>query len=214
MNKRTGLKIQALTNLINHAKTSEDERDAAKRALLRIHAAQAEATKDVVDPEYLRFHNAGHWKGSKYEQARRLDLAAIAKLMREDIKIARKVGKATPGATDLAVLDPIADAPAEIKVSIRSRYFSGGGAIDVVILNVPAAWGWTEGEIDDGYNDGRVRKIATPAFAAYKAAIEEIYNAYNYDNSDAQTDYFDRHYWGSVDTQERVYFPRRWEMAG
>jgi len=212
MNSRTTAKIEALTALINHAKTGADERDAARRALLRIHAAQAEASQD--DAGYQRFHSAGHWKGSKYEQARRLGLAEIAKLMREDIKISRKVGKSVPGSTDLAVVDPIADAPAEIKISIRSRYFSGGGAIDVTILNVPAAWGWTESEIDEGYNDGRVHKIATPAFAAYKAAIEEIYNAYNYDNSDAQIDYFDRHYWGSVSTQERVHFPRRWEMAG
>lgn len=212
MNKRTAVKIQALTDLINHAKTGDDERDAAKRALLRVHAAQAKTAQDG-DADYQRFHNQGHWKGSKYEQARRLGLAEIAKLMREDIKIARKVGKAAPGATDLAIVDPIGDAPAEIKVSIRSRYFSGGGAIDVVIRNVPAAWGWTEGEIDNGYNDGRIHKIATPAFAAYKAAIEEIHNAYNYDNSDTQTDYFERHYWGSVDTQERVHFPRSWERA-
>lgn len=211
MNKRTAVKIQALTNLINHAKTSEDERDAAKRALLRIHAAQAE--QGQADEDYQRFHNAGHWKGSKYEQARRLGLAEIAKLMREDIKMSRKAGTLPAGAADLAVVDPIADAPAEIKVSIRSRYFSGGGAIDVTISNVPAAWGWTEGEIDNDYNDGRVHKIATPAFAAYKAAIEQIHSAYNYDNSDAQVDYFERHYWGSVDTQERVHFPRHWEYA-
>jgi hypothetical protein len=211
MNSRTAAKIEALTALVNHAKTGADERDAAKRALLRIHAAQAETARDDID--YQRFHSAGHWQGSKYEQARRLDLAEIAKLMREDIKISRKVGKSAPGATDLAVLDPIADAPAQIKVSIRSRYFSGGGAIDIVIRNVSAEWGWTEGEIDNGYSDGRVHKIATPAFAAYKAAIDEIHSAYNYDNSDAQVDYFDRHYWGSVDTEECVHFPRPWEYA-
>lgn len=214
MDDRTAAKIAALTELIEHAKTGADERDAARRALLRIHAAQAAKTEATTDEGYQRFHSQGHWKGSKYEQARRLSLTEIAKLMREDFKIARKVGKAVPGATDLAVADPIADAPPEIKLSIRTRYFSGGGAIDIDIRNVPAEWGWTEGEIDDNYRDGRIHKIATPAFAAFKAAVDEIHNAYNYDNSDAQVDHFDRHYWGSVSFREQsVHFPRHWEYA-
>lgn len=210
MNKRTAVKIEALTVLMNHPKTSAEEADAARRALARICITQNEQDKDTED--YQRFYNAGHWRGSKYEESRRLGLAEIAKLMRQDIKIARKVGKVAPGTTDLAVLDPIADAPAQIKISIRSGYFSGGGAIDVTISNVPAEWGWTEQEVDDGYGN-QMRKVATPAMAAFKEAIEQIHRAYNYDNSDTQADYFERHYWGHVEVAERIHFLQSWEYA-
>jgi hypothetical protein len=158
---------------------------------------------------YRRLYNSGAWQGSKYEQASRLTLTEIAKLIREDIKMARKAGRVAPGSTDLAIPDPIADAPAQIKYSVRTRYYSGGGAIDLVISNVPAGWGWTE-ETDEF---GQPQKVATPAFSALHDEIERIHSAYNYDNSDSMTDYFERRYWGHVGTEEHVRFPRQWERA-
>lgn len=209
MNQRTAKTAERLLALINHPRTSEDERDAARRALKRVHDRQQDEVESRAAQTARRLYNPGAWQGSKYEQARRLTLTEIAKLIREDLKMARKAGRVAPGSVDLAIPDPIADAPAQIKYSVRTEYYSGGGAIDLVIKNIPAGWGWTE-EADEF---GSPRKVATRAMAALFVEVERIHSAYNYDNSDAQTDYFDRHYWGCVETEEHIRFPRPWEYA-
>jgi hypothetical protein len=140
--------------------------------------------------------------GSKYEQAKNMGLAEIAKLMRQDIKLARKIGQkaAEPGA--VAVPDPIADMPAQIKVSITSRYYSGGGSIDIRVKNIPEAWGFVQ--VPDMYRPDVMRTVPSPAFGALLVELRVIHFAYNYDNSDIMTDYFDNNYLGSVD-YERPY---------
>jgi hypothetical protein len=210
MNQRAARAIERLVELINHKRTSDDERDAARRALKRIHDRQAAAADSDTPPtgESRGFYNPGAWRGSKYEQARYLSLTEIAKLIREDLKMARKAGQAAPGSADLAIVDPVADAPAQIRYSVRTQYYAGGGAIDLLIKNVPADWGWTEEAGEFG-----PCKVATRAFAALVDEVERIYNAYNYDNSDSQTDYFDRNYWGNVQTEEHVRIPREWERV-
>ncbi|WP_028935643.1 hypothetical protein [Pseudonocardia spinosispora] len=85
-------------------------------------------------------------------------------------------------------------------------YYAGGGSIDVTIKNVPEGWGWTWVE-DQSYRDGRVQE-ATPAMRALRQEVERIHSAYNYDNSDSQTDYFERRYYGSVGNDPWLRFPR------
>jgi hypothetical protein len=219
MNSRTTAKIEALTALINHAKTGADERDAAKRALVRIRRALADVGQvDSSTPEGRWYYTANAWEGSRYAECRHLGLAEIARLMREDLKLARKVVNAPTTGADVALADdPFAGVPAQIKISIRSEYFSGGGAIRIKIKNVPAEWGWTEQDSGDDLNFGYDRKVqikvATPAFAAFRRAVEEIHQSYNFDDSDAQVDYFHKNFYGQVDTEERVHFPRSWERA-
>ncbi|GAB3902459.1 hypothetical protein GCM10029964_092970 [Kibdelosporangium lantanae] len=153
-------------------------------------------------------YNPRAWKGSKYNQARHLSLTEIAKLMRADIKLARKVGNKTknPSGDAVALRDPIADAPAGIKYSVRTEYYSGGGSIDITIKNIPQEWGWTE----DTDEWGNKVLTATSALADLYEAVDEIHRAYNYDNSDIQTDYFDRNYYGHVSTEPNIRIPRRW----
>lgn len=209
MNQRAARAAERLLTLINHSNTSDDERDAARRALKRLNDRHKTPDDSGTTPQdgSRRLYNPGAWQGSKYEQARYLSLTEIAKLIREDLKMSRKAGQVAPGSADLAIPDPIADAPAQIKYSVRTRYYSGGGAIDLTIKNVPASWGWTEGTNEFG----EPCKVATRAFAALHDEVERIHNAYNYDNSDAQTDYFERNYWGHVSTEEHIRLPRPWE---
>jgi hypothetical protein len=204
MNARTEAKIEALLALINHAKTSEDERDAARRALKRIYDAHEMHRKDADTPEYSRLYNPGAWQGSKYESASRLTLTEIAKLIRADIKMAQKIGRKVTDSKAIAVRDAIADAPAQIKYSVRTEYYSGGGSIDVVIKNIPETWGWTM-QPDEF---GNLQPVATPAMAELYAAVDAIHRSYNYGNSDGMVDYFERRYWGHVATSPRVRIPR------
>jgi hypothetical protein len=149
--------------------------------------------------------NPGAWMGERYQEMRRETLTRIAARIRADIKLARKLGKRTaPKPGEVATIDPLGDAPAQIKISVRTEYFSGGGAIRVKISSIPAEWGWNEST--DQY--GQSIKEATPACAAFYAAVQGAHGAYNYDNSDSMVDHFDRNYWGSVDTDEHIRFPR------
>lgn len=60
------------------------------------------------DPENER-------RGCKYEATKGASLTDLAKRMRGDIKAARKSGAIPDG----------------VKISVRARYFSGGGSIDI-----------------------------------------------------------------------------------
>lgn len=131
--------IRHLLTLIEHPNTGEDERDIARRMLQRIreahqldHDGPAQVGGDAVTGEapepgtvgHPWLYNPGAWAGSKYHQARTLSLTEIAKLIRADLTLARTVGQAAAGPDAVVVPDPIADAPAQIKYSVRTRYGS------------------------------------------------------------------------------------------
>jgi hypothetical protein len=184
---KTAKKVQLLKTLIDHPRTGEEERDAARRMLKRLlskAAASGEKTPQWADRRTY---------GDKYQQVRGMRLTDIAKLMRADIKVARKIGlkAAEPGA--IAIPDPIAEAPAGIKFSVTTQLYSGGGSIDITVKNIPADWGYAEEE-----HCGHVRKVATPALQALAAELAAIHRAYNYNGSDLTTDYFDVNYYGGV----------------
>lgn len=209
--------VKVLRHLATSERTGEGEREAAMHRLAVFAAKYLIPDENGVMPTgdtvrqraegepYL--YSPGAWMGAKYTEVRGLTLTQIAARIREDLKLARKVGKRTaPKPGEVAMIDPLGDAPAQIKISIRTEYYAGGGAIRVLIKNIPAEWAWTDEE-HPRYPGERVKQ-ATPAMVAFYRAVEEIHNAYNYDNSDAMTDYFDRRYWGHVDTEEHIYIPR------
>jgi hypothetical protein len=205
LNERVKATIAHLERLIDHDRTSEEERGAAHRALQRIAEAYEfhSAAQRSEGPGFL--YNPGAWAGEKYCSTAGLAETEIAKLIRQDIKLARKVGRRTaPKNGEVAVPDPLGDAPRAINFSVRTRYSSTHAAIDVTIKNIPEDWGWTT-EFDGWGNPIRT---ATPAMVALYREVEKIHAAYNYDNSDAMTDYFDRKYWGSVSTEVGMRLPR------
>lgn len=182
-------KIGLLNALIDHPRTGEAEREAARRMLKRVVAkARSEGVQlkenGVVDRRAY---------GAKYDHTHTMDIADIARQIREDIKVARKIAKlaAEPGA--LATIDVLANAPAQMKFGVRISRFSGGCALDIRVKNIPADW-WTE-RTDDR---GDVGKFATPALKAVAAELRQIMDAYNHDGSDLLTDYFDVRFYGHV----------------
>ncbi|MFE0778076.1 hypothetical protein [Streptomyces sp. NPDC058861] len=195
---RTAQKIELLQNLINHPRTAAEERDAAQRMLKRVIEKARDNGEDVAD---ARTAKTGGYRlpevvyGDKYEQVKNMRLPDIAKLMRADIKIARKVGtkSSTPGA--LAAIDPLGDMPKEIRVSVTSEYFSGGGAIRMRVKNIPIEWGFVQEQ--DRWGD--MRWVPSAAFAAVLTDLEVIHQAYNFDGSDSQVDYYHVNFYGSVD---------------
>jgi hypothetical protein len=196
MSTKTQTKIQYLRNLIDHERTPEEERDTARRMLQRLLDKAKEAGVTItpagwVDPRSY---------GEKYDQVRNLRLTDIAKLMRQDIKLARQLGKQQPEPGAVAVMDALGTMPAQIKISVTTQYYAGGGAIDIRVKNIPADWGYVE-EADRW---GHMRTVPSPALRAVLDDLEAIHWSYNYDGSDAMTDHFDRRFWGGVE-YERPY---------
>lgn len=87
-------------------------------------------------------------------------------------------------------------------VSVRYRSFSGGSAIDVR-LTVPYPT-HVKDEDAEAWNrqDGKRWPWLTDRAREAKAIAETLHNAYNFDGSDIQTDYFHVNYYGSVDIRE------------
>ena len=108
--------------------------------------------------------------GSKYDK--NLDIAQIAKMVRADLKQAVKEGKLP-----------------EHKVSVRVRRYAGGQSLDVAVTQC-AALGSSDRD------EGGVRK---PQAMFMHTVMSQIIAAYNYDNSDLMTDYFDVNFYGHVE---------------
>lgn len=202
---RTARKIELLQVLINHPRTGAEERDAAQRMLARVvakaHANGETPTETTAGPVGYRYPEVSY--GAKYEQVKHLSTTEIAKLIRADIKLARKVETklGTAAGADIAIVDglaALASMPKTIKVSVRSEYFSGGSSIDVRVYNLPEkGWGYVHEEYP--------RPHWTPGaeLSAILDALAEIHRAYNYNGSDAMVDYFDVNYYGHVDVDWR-----------
>jgi hypothetical protein len=88
-------------------------------------------------------------------------------------------------------------------VSVRVRSYSGGGAIDVrLTVDYPVR---TADEDETAWNrqNGKPWPWLTDQARAAKQIGEDLHNAYNFDGSDIQTDYFHVNYYGSVDIEEK-----------
>ncbi|MFJ1757587.1 hypothetical protein [Kitasatospora sp. NPDC088134] len=183
-------RIQYLQNLIDHPRTSPEERAAAERALTRVRAAQAAATEGDGERRQsgMRSNGLPMWYGEKYD--RKLTVTQIAALIREDIKLARKLAaKVGPddGPGSVKLPNPIGDTPAEVKFSVRSRH---GSEIDITIKNADPEWAWaTE------HRNGYPIKVPTATMRALVVELKALGNAYNFDGSDISTDYFHKNYY-------------------
>ena len=142
--------------------------------------------------------------GSKYEETKHLghNYAAIAKLIRADIKEAIRLGM-LPGTT--------AD------YSVRSDSYSMGGSIEVTILR-PDFWETCTGIIPGsedgltarscgnqwcvGHGGTEEHKVLSVEGQNVKKLVEWLHRRYNYDGSDTMTDYFDVRYYGIVQVED------------
>ena len=121
--------------------------------------------------------------GSKYD--RDVDVKEIAKRLRTEIKEAVKKGELPQG-----------------KYSVTIDRYSMGQSIDIRITEL-------EGPImNPGYDhmssDPELRYFYAPKVRVAIEKLREMKEAYNRDNSDIMTDYFDVKFYGSVDVDYRL----------
>lgn len=116
--------------------------------------------------------------GSKYLATQNLDVSEIAKLLRTEIKDGVKAGEL-----------PTA------KYSVRIERFAGGQSIDISVKDIPFRIRATAAE--KAAEQGAPR-WATPAARELEDKLEGMLQAYNRDDSDSQTDYFNVKFYGHV----------------
>lgn len=120
--------------------------------------------------------------GSKYNQS--LSTKEIAVAIRTDIKVAIKAGT-IPAA----------------KISVRTRHFAGGSAIDVEVVAVPEGViliteEYVKHTLGLDRNHVFHGERHTPEAKELVRVLKAISDAYNYDNSDIQSDHFDVNFYG------------------
>lgn len=175
-------RIERLRALAEHPNTPQYEAELAQHALARLLKKHAEAW------------TPRNWLGGKYEATSKLSMTDLTARIRDEIKLLRNLGKQAQAGTSegaLKISDPIGDAPANIKIGIRQLHY---GSLKIWVKGIPQEWGWVRGE-----RNGHECWLATDALKALGQELRDLGNAYNYDNSEIETDYFDRRFYLSVE---------------
>jgi hypothetical protein len=130
--------------------------------------------------------NTAHTTGSKYESTASLCDTEIAKLIRADIKAAIKSG----------------ELPAGLKCSVRCSGSSLHSSIEIRVTAAPGVTYWRPEFLAHEATSPRVLfegdRITDDAKRILNV-LNKIHGAYNFDNSDSQTDYFHVRYYGSAE---------------
>lgn len=132
---------------------------------------------------------ANETRGSKFESTRDLDIKDVASMIRADVKQAIKTG-ALPGG---------------LKTSVKIERFSGGQALNIAvkyldgsIFNpnwVKATKNFAEFFSDEVHEVQRQEGRYSAELQEVKKKLQEIGDAYNRDNSDSMSDYFDKRFY-------------------
>lgn len=145
--------------------------------------------------------------GSKYDESRDMSRTEVARLIRADVKAARKNGVI----------------PEWVNVSCRTSYYSMGGSIDMTVHFDERLWEQCDGFAPDSKHEYAPGLYSGTACAHYGnrhgvhddherlndlgrhvvGTVQAIHWSYNYDGSDSQVDYFDVRYAGSVTAENR-----------
>ena len=183
-------RTEQLRAVAEHPSTPALERDLARRAMARM--LQRAAREDGTPP--------AAWipkrQGEMYQATRRSPLTEVTKLIRGEIQLLRKLGKqAQPDTGEGDASEPIGDAPAEIKISVRQPHH---GSINIAVTAIPENWGWRRKTDDDGYEHWD----QTDALRQLGNELYALASAYNYDDSDVVVDHYDQRYYLLVDAAE------------
>ena len=154
-------------------------------------AKAAETPKFV--PAYCDPNN--EVRGAKHDATRSLDIAQIAALVRKDIADTQKRG----------------DLPKAMKASVRIQRYSGGQSLDVRVTALPADFPMFSPTFLEHARAGGNRNDFTGYWADVQSdevkdlisKLQAIRGAYNRDNSDSMTDYFDYRFGGNAEIDWR-----------
>lgn len=182
-------RIERVRAIVDHPRTNEHLRAVAAHKLEKLLAQLGETT-------HSGYQIPDGWYGAKYDPKR--SLTDIAKMIREEIKLLRKIGNLESDSA-VAIPSPIADMSAGIKVSVRQPHY---GSIVITLSGIPAEWGWMRG-VDPRDFWRKECWLHTPALESLMTELRTLMSAYRYDRSDAMVDYYDTNFYGRVDVDWR-----------
>lgn len=163
------LRIARLRALIEHPRTSTNERVAAQRMLDRVFDNARQAT------------HPGRSYGLKHANiGRHAGLPRIVEMIREDIVLVRTLSTTAPGGGDVVIWNPIGGAPSGISYEVDTPSY---GEIVITISSVPREWGWN--------NEGGITRVS-PSLQALADELAAIMNGYNHDGVDIAKRFFGR----------------------
>lgn len=124
----------------------------------------------------VRGYTSNAWAGELYEKTKDLSTTEIAKLIRKEIR------QKFP----------------DIKVSVRTEYFSGGSSIDVKIMD------WNKNPIHPNYDHLKLVDNITNPYYTEEATklleeIQAIGDKYRFSDCDGMIDYYNVNFWFSVE---------------
>jgi hypothetical protein len=193
--------MDSLSELATRGAT-EGEREAAARALAKMESRRQKATPNT---EPYRFE----FEGENYRDTASLSTKEVAALIRAEIKAIRTAARrAGVGSAELAIADPIAAAitslPREANVTVRRDYAGWHSIIRITVRKLEGEnwWRMARGYVQwNGYENTEQEPHAYPtaALAEVGDALGALANAYNYDNSDPMTDYYNKRFSLDVD---------------
>lgn len=123
------------------------------------------------------------FEGAAYRATERLDITEIAKRVRVGLKNAAELGALPEGMTWKVTIDR----------------FSGGQSLDVRLSGMPDSWQFVSPGLPADYPNGVKQNGGdTPEATAVVELVKSMVDSYNYDDSDAMTDYFNVRFWGHV----------------
>lgn len=166
-------------------KLSEDDRKQFAKPTYNTVSHSAESTEAYMGGVGFRGENSGGYKPVK----------EIASDMRDDLKQAKK---------DEAI-------PKDAKISIRSSS-AGGSSIAINVNDLDEQDVYQYGYANMGHYMFDRRNLSRPALdlnskrsgpGTVKDNVERIHNSYNYNNSNSMVDYFDRGFYGEVQTNSK-----------
>jgi hypothetical protein len=192
--KLTGIdaRIAKLRALAEHPNTPVHEADVARRALARALAKMSTTTHPSVD----QFVDMRAY-GSKYAATQGMTTQDIVKAVRDEIRLIRRIAKATPVAPGtIKTVDPIGDAPADLKISVRFERCGWRGEVRVTLSGIPDAWKIPV----ERY--GSMTWEQSDELTAVVREIAAIAAAYNYDGSDSMTDLCDVRFHGTIQDED------------
>jgi ATP-dependent phosphoenolpyruvate carboxykinase len=125
----------------------------------------------------VKFYTPYGWKGDKYDETKHLPIKEIAKLIKKEIQ------KKFP----------------DIKVSVRSKIYSGGQSIRITIKEVPfrvinPEWG----------QSFYVTRKYTKEAERLIEEIEKIANRYRFSDCDPMIDYFHTNFYLTVEFDSKL----------
>lgn len=160
--------MSRLRTLIDHPRTGSSEREAAQRMLDRI-LAKSRSPRTSTDRSY----------GTRHARVgRHAGLPRIAEMIREDIVLARTAFSTNAAAGDLAIEDPIGNAPTEILFDVDTQFDS---EIVITLSSVPEEWGWVQ-------ECGVV--TVSPALRVLADELAAVINSYNHEGLDISKRFF------------------------